>query len=390
MSGGSPQGGPPQGGVQGSAVKVGVIGPTRVGKTTLVTSLLRNGRQMLAGTSVSITPHDRATAERISKQRQAIDGSLLAGSFNPDGLKSTQEPFVYRLALDPGVPGMPEARLVVDLLDYPGGWLDPGTRTGAQEASWRECQTFIEQSTVLLVPIDATVLMESIGDSHRRFVPGILTTDQVEEVASLWATRRRSRPAEPALVLLCPMKAESYFADNGGRRDSSTDLLDQVREVYEDVLTAIRAEAPAVRIAYCPVDTIGCVEILSTEWPAFDGEVSFRARYRVRRPAKLRMKGVDDVLVVLARHLVELEERDAAAAAEAAGEQARKAAAAASRQEGFWRNLYNMMIGESERRRITAAFTEEQRVAAEQQLAAFQNVVHNLAGRDVGARFREL
>ena len=165
---------------------------------------------------------------------------------------------------------------------------------------------------MLLVPVDAAVLMEPTSAAQLRAVPSILTTPEVGEVVRQWLKERNWRPDEPALLMLCPVKCESYFDDNGGRRDEGEELLSRVRRVYADVIEAVPAEAPHVRVVYAPVDTIGCVEILHAEWtpdPREPSGLAFAAHYGVRWPARQAVKGADDVLISLCKHLVAAQQR---------------------------------------------------------------------------------
>ena len=132
--------------------RIGLVGPSRVGKTSLITALLRDSQRLLQGTPVSLRPRGTATEKRIAQHRRELDGSLLAGEFTPGALRGTEEPFRFQLLLDSGVRG---AGIRLELLDYPGGWLDPATRPHDRDRDWQACQRFLQQCSVLLVPVDA-------------------------------------------------------------------------------------------------------------------------------------------------------------------------------------------------------------------------------------------
>ena len=120
--------------------KISMLGPTRVGKTSIVASLLHGGEQMLIGTSVTMSAGDPSTERRIALTSQALEGALKAGAFRPESLEQTVEPSRFSLLLDPGVEG---AGIRFELLDFPGGWLNPITRRPEREADWQECLRFI-------------------------------------------------------------------------------------------------------------------------------------------------------------------------------------------------------------------------------------------------------
>ena len=163
--------------------RIGLVGPSRVGKTSLITALLRDSQRLLQGTPVSMRPLGTATEKRIAQHRRELDGSLLAGEFTPGALRGTEEPFTFQLLLDSGVRG---AGIRLELLDYPGGWLDPATRPHDRDTDWQACQRFLQQCSVLLVPVDAAVLMEPTSAAQLRAVPSILTTPEVGEVVRQW------------------------------------------------------------------------------------------------------------------------------------------------------------------------------------------------------------
>lgn len=371
------------------AFRIGLVGPSRVGKTSLITALLRDSQRLLQGTPVSLRPVGTATEKRIAQHRRELDGSLLAGEFTPGALRGTEEPFTFQLLLDSGVRG---TGIRLELLDYPGGWLDPATRPHDRDADWQSCQRFLQQCSVLVVPVDAAVLMEPTSGAQLRAVPSILTTPEVGEVVRQWLKERNWRPDEPALLMLCPVKCESYFDDNGGRRDESEELLSRVRRVYADVIEAVPAEAPHVRVVYAPVDTIGCVEILHAEWspdPREPSGVAFAAHYGVRWPARQAVKGADDVLVALCKHLVAAQQRvesDVAGDVRGAADRAREYA---ERDEGFIRNIWYHLSGERARRTHTALVTGHRAGEADARVSALADVVADLARRDPGGRVRQ-
>ena len=81
--------------------RIGLVGPSRVGKTSLITALLRDSQKLLQGTPVAMRPVGTATEKRIAQHRRELDGSLLAGEFTPGALRGTEEPFTFSLLLDP-------------------------------------------------------------------------------------------------------------------------------------------------------------------------------------------------------------------------------------------------------------------------------------------------
>ena len=324
--------------------KIGIIGPTRVGKTSLITAILEDAQKLLAGTPVTMEAVG-TTKARIKQHKDELRGSLMAGHFDPGHLAGTQEPFVFELAL-----GVDRHALRFAILDYPGAWLDSTARTGREEQRWQaECEPWLKGASVLLVPIDAAVAMESTLKAELVAAQRALQITEAEEVARRWAKARKAS-GERGLLVLAPLKCESYFADNGGIKNRSEELYARVRELYGYLVEAVRQEAgPLVDVQYHPIDTFGCVEVKRAEWTfAPAGGPVFHAEYLVRPPSKVSPRGADGILVALCRHLV--------------GEQA-------TRNHGLLGNLWRWLTGE--RRRLSDA-------------------VQALAARELGPRVRSV
>jgi len=370
--------------------KIGIIGPTRVGKTSLIASILKDSQRLLEGTPLSIVPRGTATERRIAQHHKDLEGSLRAGEFHPGAVKGTEEPFTFELHLDPGVEA---AGIHLNLLDYPGGWLDSSRRPAERENDWKVCKRWMMESTVLLVPVESAVLMEAASAKTKKATPHILTTYEVAQVAREWAKDRAKRSNEPALLLFCPVKCESYFADNGGLRDSSGELFNSVRDSYQDVLQAVRGEASHVKVMYSPVDTIGCVEIINSNWRQDEkapGGFEFSANYRVRHPGRQSVKGADAVLVSLCRHLVDAKKRAEALVAEEKEGEAEAAKRFAEKDEGFLGNFWLWVSRGRKHRKQTA---DTRQVEAERQrkvVETLEQTIERLAAREFGPRVREM
>lgn len=371
--------------------KIGLLGPTRVGKTSIVTSLLESGQQLLAGTSVTMRPEDAPTERRIAQNRKHLDACILGEEFTAGSLAGTEEMQIYNLLMDPGVPG---AEIRLELLDFPGGWLDPQRRPGDRQADWERCQRFITESTVLIVPIDATVLMEANTREQRRAWPHILTMHQVEQVVGDWAKNRFVRAGEPAMLLFCPVKCESYFGDNGGPKDVSATLFERFQLAYGNVIARARRESSRVEMVYCPVDTLGCVELLDARWSRDShGDWEFTPFFRIRRRSgggmpRINRVGVDDVLTSLCAQLLaarkKVEQHTAASVRDA------RAAAEdfAQRDEGLLRNFVLWVTGERGDRRSEARRLGMDEAEIRQRIAALEKIVDDIGNRELGDRTR--
>ncbi|MGP4022438.1 hypothetical protein [Actinomadura sp. 3N407] len=290
------------------AFKVAVVGPSRVGKTTLLTAILSDTADLLAGTPVNVAL-DEATASRVRRQKNQLRGAIAAGEFDAAALGGTQSMSSYEIKLQ--ADGDVGLEIPFRILDYPGGWLDPDRRTEspAAQEQWPRCEAHIKDSIMLLMPIDAAVLMEASTPAQRAAVPDLLGLTDVEAVAERWAKTRNQRPAEPAVLLLAPLKCEKYFADNGGAGHEAGRVRKEVREKYKEVRRIVEAECKdrLVHVVYAPIDTYGCVELMEAEWPELEpGRLDFRGHYRFRgRPPTISVKAAGTVMQELCRAILD-------------------------------------------------------------------------------------
>jgi hypothetical protein len=235
--------------------------------------------------------------------------------------------------------------------------------------------------------------MEAERSLQRKALPSILTTYEVEDVARDWAKNRAQRSDEPALLLLCPVKCESYFTDNGGLRDKSKDLFLEVCDTYRGVIESVKGEARQVRILYAPIDTIGCVEIIQANWKEAKnapGGFEFTADYRVRSPGRQAIKGADAVLVSLCKILVAARKQVLAMEAGEKQKEADLAKVFAEKNEGFFKNIWLQLNGERKRRIGQANLTSSEAIRQQNAVKCMQETIEVLAKRDLGARVHEL
>jgi hypothetical protein len=370
-----------------ASFKIGLLGPSRVGKTSLVTALLAQTHKLLEGTSVAMHTVGRATEQKLVRNRADLEGDIFAGEFSSGKLESTKEPFIFKLGLDPGVP---DSQINIDLLDFPGGWLDPDERPDQYSDDWEKCRAFITQSTILLIPVDAALLMEATDAGQRRAVSRLLTIVAVQEVARDWAKERNQRPAEPGLVAFCPVKCESYFNDNGGRTTKAKELSERFHKYYADVIDTVRNEAPGVTMLYAPVDTIGCVDLIDAEWPLdAHGNASFKASYRIREPRKISRVGADDVMRAVCRQLVEGRRALSAEQGEELSYRAAQARQYAERDEGFFRNVWIWLNGERGIREQNASARGREAADAVARVAALDTQLKRIAAQPDGKRVEQ-
>lgn len=368
-------------------LKVIMMGPSRVGKTTLLTAMLADTKAQLAKSTVDLKPADTPTKRRVRANNEELQSELFAGEFTGAGLKGTEEVTTYSFALTPGVEGN---GVRITFMDFPGTLLgiDAQERSGRD---WKKVEDFQARSTAMVIPVDATVIMEAYLPDHRRQWPRLLGLEAVQDAATEWAMRRNEAKGEPALLVLAPVKCESYFVDNGGTgKDRSAQLRGLVLdEVYAKLIRSVRNEfddPEALRLLYCPVDSIGCVEVERALWEQGDAELGPRVTFRVRRPAHRSVLGADGLLAPIVRHAVEVRRQLQERVTKEAKEKRRRAEQDRDRRRPFFEDIWDWMTGAAEERSTLAKATSEAQQLEARRLEEFERVLKDLAERPLGAR----
>lgn len=378
--------------------KASMVGPSRVGKTTLLTAILTETETMLAGSGISLVM-DEVTEARIRKNRKELRRAVEAREFDAASLGGSQSMALYEVGLQTA--GDSAAGIPFSILDYPGGWLDPGLRARAPEArlKWAECEAHITESLMLLVPVEAAVLMEAVTPAQRRAVADLLGFEDVQAMARKWA-RARNLPEhrdEPAVLVLAPLKCEKYFDDNGGKGREGARLRQLVREKYKTIVGAVQEETKdrSVRVVYAPIDTYGCVDLMEAEWidaRDADGDLTldFRGHYRFREnPPEVRPKAAGTVMQELCRCVLSGQEAVEQRRAEAAREDYQAALERRSEPKGFWGALEFYLLGEALDNRNTRLGSQRVMTESARRQEQLKAVIKGIAAQPADERVEE-
>lgn len=357
------------------AMYVALAAPWGVGKTSVIGALLEEATGVLAGTPVSVEATG-PTSKRLNQLTNEIRGHLRAREFVPGGIRGTQEVAEFSLAVR-AVGTDREFR--VEVLDYPGGVVD--VQSGAQ---WAHVKQWLQDSEVLILPIDATLLMEAVTARQHNLAEELLNIAQMEVSVRTWAKHRVHAGHAPGLLVLAPVKCETYFADNGGVQDRSEALFQRVMEVYAPVLAGVRGEAAETEVLYCPIDTLGCVEVLRVEWPKDDGRPI--PHYRVRGDPVLKRKGAADLFVKITDRMLSQAHGSQVDAVRHATETAEQKARYAEQSFGLVGNFWAWLSGERDRLRRLATGSRGQAAKEQEALEALVATLEEVRRRPLGAR----
>lgn len=329
--------------------KIGIIGASSVGKTSIIATLLDQTKDALAQTGISIKPFEEPdengnlmsqTKNKINKTKEQIDSGLKFGEFEPTG-RTTTDPFIFDLVMKVTNQNQSNksTELRLAILDYPGKYL----RFQPQD-KWEECKAWINDSSVIIIPIDSNLVMETNNKDEDAASKDLLQVQEVEELVRDWA-KKRLHEEESGLLLLVPVKCETYFDDNGGTEDNSEKLYQKICDFYEDIINAAETEMrkkeeptynsysaisnsytlreiwsrrsrkrnpknPTYSIEYHPVDTIGCIERKNAKWEKDqDGKLKLNCEYMIRNPSTSKPKrkplGADGIIYSICQQIIE-------------------------------------------------------------------------------------
>jgi GTPase SAR1 family protein len=287
--------------LEGLTWNVTMLGPSRVGKTSLLTALQVAANDYFSGTPVRVDPEDEITRRAFSDNNNAMVGELAARRFSPQ-LGGTKGPQNYGLTVSAGIDSQ---SLTLRFRDYPGGYLT--TEKSAEVAE------LLADSPTVIIPIDATLIMEA-GEEHGPEIVKGLMLAEVEEQVRNWVKTRVQR-GDPVRLFLVPVKCETYFSDNYGRRDESDKLYRRVQQHYGRIVKVYREESVDAPVLYAPVDTIGPINLMDVTWVADERSIPrMTPEYRVRSdsdgiPFPRTIKGAEPVLAHLISDVLNTQDR---------------------------------------------------------------------------------
>lgn len=253
--------------------KIGVVGPSRIGKTTLMTCVLEAGESLFENTDFSIVACDDGTEAAITINKDELSGAIISGmttGFNASNLGGTVDFRKYNFILKNDEVDV----LKLSFLDFPGGWLK------TKPDAWKsECEPHIKDSRILMIPVDSAIIMEAYTPTYKACIPSLLQIASVENVVRVWAKEQR-KVEDDCCIIIAPVKCETYLKNQTKKKDLET----SIRSYYSKALSIAKKElgnkANSFNIYYCPINTFGCVELKSFRWIKEDNTYSYIAEYK--------------------------------------------------------------------------------------------------------------
>ncbi len=322
-------------------IHISLIAPTRAGKTTLLSTVMKDAETALPA-PFKVRAKSREDEIRVDRLNNKITQAIGNGTLIDEAIKGSAEITEYNYEIvyehtheiaPSGKKPAEQLRFTVtqpfNLMDIPGGWLDVENRP---EGEWRRFTEHLHKSVALWVPVDAPILMESrdMDGQIGGIAAGILKIAKVQDiVVNEWAKYRTYRHEqwaqqralgheqeehEPAAVLcLAPLKCETYFSQ---AEDPSVKYAFKGEFIkrYGALVDAVKGECAFSEIYYTPVESIGCIKLQGVEWNADSGNPA--VSYKIVNPPR-KISGADALTAGVYRY-------GAACIAEAVGKERKK------------------------------------------------------------------
>jgi GTPase SAR1 family protein len=226
-------------------LKITMVGPSRVGKTSLLAAMYKELERDLSEFGATFVP-DVRTQPVITARRNELQ--LLGSSSNLDvskivSIEGTQDKREYDFILSVKLENSRTEKLEIRFIDMPGGWYKGDSRA----------DTELAESNVSIWVVDATALMEQpeeetdIGKYHT-------IINDPETIYNAYQRAFEERHTDHCIIM-CLVRAESYV-----RKNQKSEMYHRLNKSYASLLRKLQQQTPSIgTVEACYVETVGSV-----------------------------------------------------------------------------------------------------------------------------------
>ena len=212
-------------------LRICMLGPRAVGKTTVLTSVFADTQNDLAGTGLFFRYKTGSASDQLISYKSKLQLCIECG--DPGKLPASGD--ISQFDFEVGYANRVKTNVLVK--DYPGEYL-------IDESKKHYVTEFLSESNVVLIAIDTPYLMEENGKYNSEKNKPEIVSSFVKNNPDSFANK---------LILLVPLKCERYAHDK--RID---EVSKRVKEVYSDLITFCKEKNVACVVA--PILTLGGIE----------------------------------------------------------------------------------------------------------------------------------
>ena len=270
-------------------LKITLLGPSAVGKTSLLTSMYEQFKRISVQANLQLIPDPESQAI-LNKRLQELKSITETFKVQPGaGIPGSSEvrSFIFDLAEQEKKPF-----LRLHFYDYPGGYI-------SDKASPKErkfVRELINDAAAVVIAIDTPALMMSKGKFNEY-------VNKPKQITAMFK-EAYSNITEPRLVIFAPVKCEMEMR-KGDR--AAQQLLEMIKKEYADLLNFLSSPSlnSQVAVAITPVQTLGCVICTMISEPRKDYLPTFSFR-KISRDAEYNPQDNDQPLRYLLRFLLKI------------------------------------------------------------------------------------
>lgn len=212
-------------------LRICMLGPRAVGKTTVLTSVFADTQNDLAGTGLFFRYKAGSESAKLNNYKQLLQ--LCIESCNPSKLPASGD--ISQFDFEVGYSNKVKTNVLVK--DYPGEYL-------TDESKQHFVTEFLSESNVVLIAIDTPYLMEADGKYNNEKNKSDIVTSFIKNNPKSFANK---------LILLVPLKCERYAHDK-----RMEEVAERVKEAYSELIAFCKENNVASVVA--PILTLGGIE----------------------------------------------------------------------------------------------------------------------------------